>query len=109
MTTVYYLDWDSPDDGVRGRASELFHEFHYDPPETLSRSDFDELYEEITEVGTDDFEQLFAEWNRGSGHESREFLEQKVRSLSVGDLAELDGTYYACKPIGWQELQLVDE
>lgn len=75
MTTVNYLQWDNPDDEVRRRASELFHEFHLDPPVSLSEADFDGLYEEIIKVDTDDLEKLFAEWNRGSGQESALFRE----------------------------------
>lgn len=29
-----------------------------------------------------------------------------ARSLSVGDLVEIDGTHYLCAPLGWTEVQL---
>ena len=106
MSKLYYLRWGQRDHDYEAEASELFHEFHVDPPESIPESEFDRLYEEIGEVEVDDLEQLYAEWNRGSGQESREFLEQEVRSLSVGDVVERDGEYYACAPIGWQELLL---
>lgn len=64
------------------------------------------MYEEVVEVETDEFEELYAEWNRGGDRESEEFLRQAVHSLSVGDIIEEDGEYYACLPIGWQELLL---
>lgn len=77
MTTLHYLRWDSPDETIRDRASDLFHEFHHDPPQTVTEDDFDELYAEVTTVDTDDLEQLFAEWNRGSGRESDRFEEMR--------------------------------
>lgn len=49
-------------------------------------------------------ELVFAEWNRGSGMESEMFINSKKRSLSVNDIVCLDGTYYQCKPVGWEEV-----
>lgn len=39
----------------------------------LTESTFDELYAEVVEVETNDLEQLFAEWNTGSGRESDQY------------------------------------
>lgn len=126
-------------------ASDLFHAFHHDPPDTLEEDAFDRLYAEVAAVETDDLEQLFAEWNRGSGRESARFQEFRycerchtyiegsgaavthaaqnhgydpddlgapdylhgIRSLSVGDVVARDDAYYACAPVGWQDLDLV--
>lgn len=77
MTAIHYLRWDSPDDAVRERAGDLFHDAHRDPPETLAADAFEELYAEVATVGTEDLEQLFAEWNRGSGRESDRFREAR--------------------------------
>lgn len=72
---IYYLQWQQTDYCVDSRAIDLFHEFHLDPPPVLKETLFDELYEEVVETQTNDFEQLYAEWNRGSGQESQEFQE----------------------------------
>ena len=71
MPTVYYLWWH---ENEFDEASDRFIAYHGDPPETLYQHEFDRLYREICEVGTYDLEELYAEWNRGSGRESREFL-----------------------------------
>ena len=146
MTTIHYLQWHRNDPYDQTEASELFHTFHHDPPDTLTNHQFDQLYERVTDVDTDDLEELYARWNRGSGRESRGFLELRYcercetyiegndeaithtaqnhgydalhesgdpayirgeRSLSVGDIVERDGQYYACASIGWQEIELV--
>lgn len=146
MTAVHYLQWHRRDPYWNTDSSDLFHRFHYDPPDTLTYDEFDALYEYVAEVATDDLEEVYAGWNRGSGRESTAFLECRycercqsyvegieegvthtvqnhgynsftdssepdyirgARSMSVGDITELDGTYYACSPIGWQEIDLV--
>ena len=48
-------------------------------------------------------EDIFAEWNHGSGRESSRFLDENVRSLSVGDYVSVDGLWYRCEGIGWKE------
>lgn len=73
MTTVYYLQWHRSDPYQDLAASDLFHRFHADPPDTLTNRQFDQLYEKVTDVDTDDLEELYAEWNRGSGRESDRF------------------------------------
>lgn len=147
MPTVYYLQWHVSEAQSQTDASELFHAFHHDPPDTLRDDTFDRLYEEVATVDTDDLETIFAEWNRGSGRESDRFQELRYcdrcstyidgheeavthaaqnhgydalhetdapdyirpeRSLSVGDVVERDAQYYACAPIGWQELALLE-
>jgi len=55
---------------------------------------------------TTDYDQLWREWNRGSGYESEAFLSQRTRSMSVGDVLERDGTYTAVAPVGWQEIEV---
>lgn len=147
MPTIYYLQWHVSTAGSRREeAADLFYTFHHDPPDTLEDDTFDRLYEEVATVDTDDLEQLFAEWNRGSGRESDQFQELRYcercetyidgheeavthaaqnhgydaltassdpdyirgeRSLSVGDIVERDDRYYACAPVGWEELELV--
>lgn len=49
-------------------------------------------------------ERMFAEWNAGSGQESRLFISSKKRSMSVGDIVCVNGTYYQCKPVGWEKV-----
>jgi hypothetical protein len=104
MTTVYYLRWDEPDSQVNNRATELFHEYHFDPVTEYTKTEFENLYREVGETDTEDLEQLWREWNRGSGYEAEEFLEQETRSMSVGDVAELEDEYYVVAPIGWEDI-----
>ena len=75
---VHYLNWDRED---RGSATELFHDLHgfdNDIPD-LDATEFEHLYREVRQLddGPEDLEQLWSEWNRGSGHESEEFLETR--------------------------------
>lgn len=49
-------------------------------------------------------ERLFAEWNAGSGTESQDFLVEKIRSLSVNDIIEINGAYFQCASYGWNEV-----
>ena len=59
-------------------------------------------------------ERIFAEWNYGSQHESKEFINARVRSLSVNDIVwiggrpegSLLGRYYQCASIGWSEVDV---
>jgi hypothetical protein len=46
-------------------------------------------------------EQIFAEWNNGSGQECERFLNAKCRSLSLNDFVTIDGDDYQCRGIGW--------
>lgn len=73
VPTIYYLQWHVADAQTRDEADDLFHDCHTDPPDTLREDVFDRLYEEVAAVDTDDLETLYAEWNRGSGHESDQF------------------------------------
>jgi hypothetical protein len=50
-------------------------------------------------------EETFAQWNRGSGQESKKFLRQKnCRSLSVGDFVRVQDKWFHCDMIGWNEV-----
>lgn len=49
-------------------------------------------------------EDAFAEFNAGSSCECPEFLEAKIRSLSVGDLVKLEGVWNRCESCGWSVL-----
>jgi hypothetical protein len=109
VTTIHYLQWHRTDPEPNRRATDLFHEFHYDPPEQLAERDFEDLYAEVADVETADLNQLWREWNRGSGYESDAFLEREVRSLSVGDIVEQDEGYQAVAPIGWQSIEVVED
>lgn len=75
---INYLNWDRED---RGRATELFHEFHgfdNDIPE-IDATEFEDLYREVRtlEDAPSDPEHIWRQWNRGSGYESDEFLEMR--------------------------------
>jgi hypothetical protein len=74
--TLHYLNWDREQSNT-GPARDLFHRLHglnNEIPEEV-KTDFDSLYREVAEVETDDPEQAFREWNRGSGQESIQFRE----------------------------------
>ena len=53
-------------------------------------------------------EQVFAEWNAGSGVECELFKRERVRSLSVNDVViihRIEGnTYYQCASVGWNRI-----
>ena len=49
-------------------------------------------------------EDAFAEFNAGSSCECPEFIEAKIRSLSVGDLVFLDGIWNRCESCGWSAI-----
>jgi hypothetical protein len=51
-------------------------------------------------------QELFDEWNHGSGSESKEFIDSGARSLSVGDFVGVDGNYWQCKSCGWEIVKL---
>jgi len=56
-------------------------------------------------------EKVFAWFNHGSGQEAHFFLESKMRSLSKNDCVNIDGQWYQCASIGWNEItdERVDE
>lgn len=56
----------------------------------------------IAEDHIEGLEFIFAMFNRGSGS----FVGDDVyphRSLSVGDVVEIDGERYSCEPVGWKQ------
>lgn len=111
MATVYYLNWDQ-ETQKHGPASELFHkltvkevlEEDEKPDTAYSQEEFNQLYREVGEVDVDSAEEAWRQWNRGSGYESQEFLEQRERSMSVGDVVRFEDTYYQAQNLGWEEI-----
>ncbi|NUC74734.1 hypothetical protein HTZ84_20955 [Haloterrigena sp. SYSU A558-1] len=139
------MNWDRTNSD-HADASDLFHNLHIeDPPEHLGRAEFDQLYREVIDVAVDKPEQVFHEWNRGSGRESDAFLTLRYcercetyiegedeavthatqnhgydaliesgepdyvrgeRSMSVGDIVEINGTYYMAASIGWEAVDI---
>lgn len=125
--TIYYLNWDeeakerandSDVDGhpAMGPAGELHHKISVeevlDEDEKSSKSygdEFEELYREVTTVegySEDDLGQLWKEWNAGSREESQEFYESEERSMCVGDVIEIDGSYYQVQNIGFEKIEV---
>ncbi len=49
-------------------------------------------------------EEIYAQWNAGSGRESRTFLSRQCRSLSVGDFVEVNAQWYVCASFGWNKV-----
>lgn len=47
-------------------------------------------------------EDVFAQWNGGSGLESSTFINAHCRSLSVGDFVKVGPTWYRCEGCGWK-------
>ena len=153
MATIYYLNWDQEREN-HGPATELFHKISVEqvldedekPPQKYTTDDFDSLYRELVSVdvdSSDELEQLWKEWNRGSHQESREFLDLRycnqcdsyiegsdeavthaaqnhgydrfeetgepeyihgVRSMTAGDVVEIEGEYFQAKAIGWEQI-----
>lgn len=123
--TIHYLNWDEEHRESEGEeygpATDLFHDFGIEsrleeeekPPTSYTEDEFDQLYREIAtvdrdinEVSMSELEEIWREWNAGSRHESQEFYDAKVRSMSMGDVVELDGEYYQAKAAGWEEIQV---
>lgn len=129
--TIYYLNWDEEakerrdNDDIDGHpgmgpAGELHHKLGVKgvldedekPSMEYSMDEFDELYREITELegySEEDLEQLWKEWNAGSRQESQEFYDAEERSMSVGDVIEVDGTYYQAQNFGFEEIEVRGE
>ena len=52
-------------------------------------------------------EDVFGEWNHGSGMESLLFKNSKKRSVSVNDIVCVNGRYFQCASVGWTEVDSV--
>jgi len=127
VAKLYWLNWDeeakeranNPDideHPAMGPAGELKHKLDVvsvldedeKPPEQFQYNEFQDLYREVTELDGDyteeDLEQVWAEWNAGSRKESQEFYDAEVRSMTVGDVVEVDGSYYQAKSVGFDEI-----
>lgn len=59
------------------------------------------LWRDVDVRDMDFLEQIFAEFNAGSGQECSEFLDAHIRSLSVNDFVKIEENWYQCKSIGW--------
>lgn len=120
MPTLYYLNWDresrDEETGELGPASKLFHKYNVEsvldedekPPEQFSQDRFNELYREVAEVEPEQPETVWRMWNRGSGYESEQFLNEEERSMSVGDVVEINGTYHLAAPVGFKEIEVIE-
>ena len=123
MATIYYLNWDqeweNEEDNENpeiGPARELFHKLnvesvldeHEKPSNSYTKDEFNQLYREITDINVDDPEDAWAQWNAGSGHETTEFYNAEERSMSVGDVIEINDTKYQAKSIGWDEIEVTE-
>lgn len=49
-------------------------------------------------------EEIFAMFNHGSRYECKEFLNLKIRSLSMNDCVRVNDQWYQCASIGWEEI-----
>jgi len=83
-------------------ASELFHKISVEdvldedekPTNSYTIDEFNQLYREIAEVEVDQPEEAWRQWNAGSSHETQQFYDTEVRSMSTGDVIEIDDTKY---------------
>ena len=57
---------------------------------------------------TDLLEQIFAQWNDGSGDECEFFSKSHIRSLGVGDIVGISGHWYMCMPMGWKKISITE-
>jgi hypothetical protein len=62
------------------------------------------LWRDVTVKDADLLEQIFAEFNCGSGQECSEFIDARVRSLSVNDFVGIEGNWYQCRSVGWESV-----
>jgi len=56
-------------------------------------------------------ENVFGQFNHGSGNEHPLLLKHKTRSLSVNDTVRVNDKWYQCMSIGWEQVsnEYVDE
>lgn len=106
MATIYYLTWHHSGPLEHGEATERFHEYHDDTPVALEQAEFEDLYEQVGEYETDDPEDAWRAYNRGSRQEDPEFLEKEIRSMSIGDIIEIDGEYYMAASFGFNPVEI---
>jgi len=118
VATIYYLNWDkehrTEENPELGPAGELFHRLNVEsvldedekPTNSYTEDEFDKLYREIADVEVDRPEEACRQWNAGSGHEAQEFYDAEVRSMSTGDVIELNGTKYQARSKGWEEIEV---
>ena len=83
------------------------------PSMEYSEEEFDNLYRKVTDLegdySEDNLEKIWKEWNAGSRNESQEFYEAEERSMCVGDVIEIDGTYYQVQNGGFEEIEVGGE
>jgi len=90
-------------------AEDIRFEIRGDGRDAIAEPELARLYDEVAEetFSYDDpnkiLPRVWARWNRGSGEESRTFLNAETRSLEVGDVVVIDGDHYLVEPFGWEE------
>jgi hypothetical protein len=60
---------------------------------------------EVAASGEAAAEEVFDLTNNSSRQEECELKYGRGRSVSVGDIVEVDGTAYVCAPVGWAEFE----
>jgi len=53
----------------------------------------------------DILEEVFEQFNAGSGRECQEFHNTHMRSLSVGDFVNIEGQWWECAACGWKKVE----
>jgi hypothetical protein len=164
-TRIHYLGWDRENMAVEedpelGPASELFHKISVEsvldedekPPKAFTEQKFDDLYDEVTVLEGEYFEQDLEDIWQGFQHNDfpsmNEFLEARycencdnyiegsdealthavqnhdydpeeefgepeyvhgIRSMSVGDVVQMDDVYHQARNIGFEEISVGGE
>jgi hypothetical protein len=98
---LYYLPFGSD------QTRDLRHRIQHDG-DIPTLAEFGTLYEHVGDDRADDLNNVWEQWNRGSGDGSRAFIDAETRSLSVGDIVIFDGDGYLCQHVGWQLISLVE-
>ena len=65
------------------------------------------LFVSLVHQSTEDLdilEEVFAQYNHGSGQECQHFLNNKMRSLSVGDFVNVNDQWWECASVGWKKV-----
>lgn len=104
MTLIQYtvfLNRQEDTDGRLAIFSRLRTEDAYQPGDELEEVFSSFLFEEEDE---NTLELLFSKFNRGAPDFVGDDLYPE-RSLSVGDVVEVNGVRYACESAGWREIE----
>lgn len=111
MATIYYLNWDKPDNKEQ---QDFFHNAHLS--ETDISSVHKDWYRKIAEVNSIEREKIWTAFQGGVPVDSTQddlvelkevFQNAEERSMSVGDVVELGGEPHIAVSIGFKKTEWV--